>query len=89
MKEKTTTFFKDKNGHVVLWQAPNLLLWGWIVLKVIMFVLASSKLRTGLDQMSNVLLFTWAYYEADQGVSLFRKTLGMAVMFVVVLGFFV
>ena len=89
MKKKAATIFKDKNGRVVIWQSPNMLLWAWIILKAVAMFLAQGKIKAGLDQLSGAVLFAWAYFEADQGVSPFRKILGAIIMLGVAVGFFV
>ena len=81
-------FFKDKKGHIVIWQTPNFLLWSWIALKLISFIIKNGKFGEGIKQLATAVLFTWAIYETAKGVSNFRKTLGLAVLTIIVIGFF-
>lgn len=78
--------FKDRHDRVVVWQAPNLLLGCWIVLRILMFIVSQGKLHLVFEQLSNAVLFTWAYLEITEGVTTFRKVLGGAVMTLLVLG---
>jgi len=81
-------FISDKNGRIVIGQSPNILLSGWILCKLIIFLLSSGHLRSSLEQLSTALLFAWAYYEAAKGVSYFRKVLGVIVLSIIIIGFF-
>lgn len=81
-------FFKDKERHVVIWQWPNMILWGWIVSKLLTMLNTSSQISDGLSALSTALLFTWAYLEITKGVSYFRRTLGAIIMLAIVIGFF-
>lgn len=88
MRLETKRFIRDESGQIILWQSPNLLLSGWIVLKVTTLVLSAGHVRAGLEQLSTAILFTWAVYEAAKGVNYFRKTLGVIVLAVITAGFF-
>jgi hypothetical protein len=88
MKLSIDQFIKDKHGHIVLWQTPNVLLYSWIVLKVVTWLLSTSHLKSGLGQLSTAILFAWAYLEATKGVNYFRKLLGAVVLGMIVIGFF-
>src|SRR4051794_9329072 len=79
MKDVAKRFFKDKNGRIVLWQSPNLLLYSWIALKIFSMLL-SGRSKTGLEHLSTAVLFAWAYFEIVSGVNLFRKVLGAVVL---------
>lgn len=88
MQGKVRNFFSDKNGRIVLWQSPNLLLYGWIVFTVAAKLMNSGYIKTGLEQLSTAVLFSWACYEAANGVSYFRKTLGILILAIIISGFF-
>jgi hypothetical protein len=88
MRLNVKRFFQDKDGHVILWQAPNFLLSSWIVLKTIEILLDAGRLKTGFERFSTAVLFTWAYYELTKGVDMFRKTLGITVLVIIIAGFF-
>lgn len=88
MKHFLDKLVKDKHGHVVLWQAPNVLLASWIVLKLITWPLNSGQLKSGLSLLGTAVLFAWAYLEATKGVNYFRKLLGIVVLVIIIIGFF-
>ena len=79
--------FKDTNGRVVLWQWPNVPLWGWIILKLFALVVAQGHLRSVCEQLGTVLLFTWAYLELTRGINYFRRALGLAVLIAIILSY--
>lgn len=81
-------FFRDKDGRIVLWQAPNIPLYGWAVTKFASLFIANSDLKTGLAQLSTALLFVWAYLELTKGVNYFRKSLGLLVLAAIIISFF-
>ena len=82
---KLQRFFKDKDGHVVIAQLPNLPLGGWIVFKLLSLLTAQNHLKKGLAQVSLVFLFTWAYLEITEGVNYFRRLLGLSIMLVIII----
>ena len=81
-------FFKDAQGHTVLWQWPNLPLYGWIVFRVLSAVAPTGHLKVGAEQLSTALLFTWAFLEAIKGVNYFRRLLGVIVLIALIASFF-
>lgn len=81
-------FIRDKDGRVVLWQSPNLLLWSWIILKLISLLLKAGRIKAGFEQLSSAVIFAWALYEFTKGVNYFRKALGLVVLIAVIVGFF-
>ncbi len=80
--------FKDKKGHIVLWQSPNIPLYAWIVFKILGLVLTKGYLKNGVEQLSSLFLFTWAYLEIMKGVDYFRKALGLVVLISVAVSYF-
>ncbi|QQS19876.1 hypothetical protein IPL85_00190 [Candidatus Saccharibacteria bacterium] len=74
------SFFKDIKGNIVLWQWPNIPLYGWIAFKVLSMLVPAGHLRVGMEQLSSAFLFTWAYLEITNGVNYFRRLLGVIVM---------
>lgn len=83
-----TNFFKDTNGHVVIWQWPNVPLAGWFVCKLLALILKDGKVHTGFESLGMALIFVWAYLEITSGKSYFRRALGAAIMIILVLGYF-
>jgi len=70
------SFIRDKSGKVVLWQSPNPVIIGWAI-----FALASRLTHSQLlAWVGTALLLTWALMEIFQGVSYFRRTLGLVVL---------
>jgi hypothetical protein len=84
---KLATFFKDKDGRVVIWQWPSLPIYGWLVCKIVARLVPEGHLQTGFEQLSMAFLFTWAFLEITKGVSYFRRALGLVVMVLLVMSF--
>lgn len=80
-------FFKDNQGKIVIFQKPNSPLIGWIVFLILGLLVGHHQPR--LHELCNALrfgfIFTWAWLEITSGVNYFRRTLGLIVLFVVVL----
>jgi hypothetical protein len=70
----------DKNGNIVLWQAPNLPLWGWFVFMALSKLLGHGTLKTTTGYLSFVFLVIWSALEIAQGASYFRRFLGAIVL---------
>lgn len=81
-------FFKDKDGKIVIWQSPNLPLIGWVVFRVLSVVTHDKEISAGMSHLATLLLFTWAYLEAKDGVNTFRRLLGIVVMGLIFHGIF-
>lgn len=80
--------FKDKRGKVVIWQAPNLLLWTWIACAILSRIIAHGTFHNGLSGIGKASIFAWAYLEITSGTTLFRKFLGAIVLAFTVASFF-
>ncbi|HSW74809.1 MAG TPA: hypothetical protein VLG16_02970 [Candidatus Saccharimonadales bacterium] len=80
--------FKDKEGKVIIWQSPNVLLWCWIVSSVLGTLFKHRAGHTGLQRLAEASLFAWAYLEIRTGASIFRQILGAVIITGVVYGFF-
>jgi len=85
---KFKAFFQDKDGHTVLWQSPNPLLYGWIVFKIVGMIVTKGRLRSGSEHLSTAFIFAWSYFEVTKGASSFRRLLGLVIMAMVVISFF-
>ena len=83
-----TNFFKNKDGQVVLWQSPNLALWGWIAFKLVGLVVGPGHFKDGVGQLATAFLFVWAFLEITKGDSYFRRLLGLVVGVFIIIGFF-
>ena len=69
-------FFQDKHGNTVIAQTANLPLIAWLALVVINFFVHSAI----LGWLATAFLFIWALLEIFQGVSYFRRLLGLVVL---------
>ena len=81
-------FFKDKDGHIAIWQMPNVPLIGWGVTKAASMLLGKGGIGHGLDLLSAAFLFTWAYLEITSGISGFRRLFGALVIIATTIGLF-
>jgi hypothetical protein len=73
-------FFRDRDGHVVVAQPPNVPLIGWLVLRVAAWALPPGFAERLCDAFADGFMFTWAYLELAHGDSPFRRTLGAVVL---------
>ncbi len=71
-------FFCDKDGNIVIWQWPNLLLWIWIITSVFAQIVPG-KLHGALSLLASLMLIIWAGLELAWGDSPFRRCLGAGV----------
>jgi hypothetical protein len=76
-------FFKDKDGHILIGQKPNIPIIGWFVFMLLSHLFNASHLRTTLEFISMAFLFTWAYLELTQGANYFRRLLGLIVFMII------
>ena len=81
-------FFEDDKHHIVLGQAPNLPIYGWLGFKLLALIPALNHFQGGLLRVSAAFLFLWAYLEMISGVSYFRKSLGIVVFILSLYSFF-
>lgn len=80
--------FRDKHGHLVIWQFPNPPLWGWILSSVVGKLLPAGTIQHASTQLAQLFLFTWSYLEIRAGESLFRRVLGVIVAGFIVFSLF-
>jgi len=80
--------FKDKEGHIVITQSPNLPLFGWILLELVSLALRKGRAKTTFQGLATAFLFTWAYLEITRGVNYFRKLFGLVVIVIIILSYF-
>lgn len=74
-------------GKVVIYQRPNWLLLGWLVITLIsLFV--SNGLSTVLGYIADAALVAWALLEIFKGVNYFRRALGAVVLLLVIMMLF-
>jgi hypothetical protein len=88
LKQAFNKYFRDEKGNIIIWRFPNIPLWCWIVLTLGSMILNHGKIHEGLHLLAQAFLFTWAYMELHSGESIFRRTLGAAVLISIVVSFF-
>ncbi len=72
--------FRDREGNIVIAQAPNPPLIVWIVSSLLSLVFTGGTIHTVLDVVATGSLFTWAWLELFDGVNYFRRGLGLVVL---------
>jgi len=72
-------FWKDADGHYVIWQRPNIWLIGWVVLTVISLFF-TGRMADILSGIGSAALIVWALLEVFKGDSYFRRLLGIVVL---------
>lgn len=80
-------FWKDKHGDVVVYQHPNIWLIGWLVLTLISLFLTGTPADV-LWYVALGLLTIWALLELLRGVNYLRRTVGAAVLLLIVIAVF-
>jgi hypothetical protein len=68
---------RDADGHVVIWQAPNLPLWGWMVCSILELPLRG-RARAVSGLAGTAVLGYWAVAEVRTGRSRARQLAGIA-----------
>jgi hypothetical protein len=76
--------FRDRNGNIVLAQAPNLLIILWLATTILKLVFTTGRIDSLLEILSFGFLFTWAWAEITQGVNYFRRGLGTVVLLAII-----
>ncbi|HEY4964679.1 MAG TPA: hypothetical protein VIH90_08385 [Candidatus Saccharimonadales bacterium] len=84
----TQGVFKDKEGHIVIIQSPNLALSCWILIELITHLLHQGHIKNSLQDIGTAFLFTWAFLEITKGSNYFRRFLGFAVFVTIIVSFF-
>ncbi len=76
--------WKDRHGHVVIWQMPNIPLIAWAVLTAISLFFSGSVANI-LSGLGSAALVIWALLEVFRGTNYFRRALGLLVLVVAVM----
>ena len=85
-KQKNYTFWEDKRGNFVVWQAPNIWLWIWIVTVVASwFIHFPNLIQNIMGWVSLIALIIWAVLEMTSGVNGFRRLIGLLVLLLLVM----
>jgi len=79
IKKIIDRIFRDKEGHIVIWQWPNVPLWTWIIATALGFILKNTP-KTIASGIGTVALVIWAALEIGWGKSLFRRLVGGIVL---------
>lgn len=74
-----TRIFRDRDGRIVLMQVPNLPLIVWFVF-LLVERFTSGTIGAIASLVSFGALFTWAWMEIFDGVTPFRRLLGLGVL---------
>ena len=69
-------FWKDKDGHVVLIQAPNVWIILWFVAEVVSLMGSSKNIANIGHIFAIIALGVWSLLELFKGVNYFRRTIG-------------
>lgn len=78
--------FKDKEGNIAIFQAPNLPIILWFTCAVLnTFIADTSTVHRVLETVGFGALFVWAWLEIFYGVNYFRRALGAIILVVSVL----
>lgn len=77
-------FLRDKRGHIVIGQRPNLPIVVWAVCAVASRLLHNQT----IGKIGSIALIIWAVLELGWGVNYFRRGLGLVVLGVTLLNLF-
>ena len=77
-------FWKDKDGRVVVYQHPNFLLIGWLVL-TLGSLFTTGKISDILWYVALAVLAVWGVWEVAKGINYFRRLMGAVVLLLTVL----
>jgi hypothetical protein len=80
--------WRDRNGHVVIFQMPNVWLIAWAVLSVISLFVPRGGTQNVIWWISNIVLAVWALLELLKGVNYFRRGLGLVVLIATIMSAF-
>lgn len=72
-------FFKDNDGRVVIYQRPNIFIYGWVATKLLSLVFSSAEINKLISYSGKAILICWAILELLDGVNYFRRLLGFTV----------
>jgi hypothetical protein len=72
--------YKDKNGNVAIFQAPNLPIAVGLTSTILAMLIKSGSLQTLFSLLGFGTFFTWAWLEIFSGDSYFRRILGVTVL---------
>ena len=73
-------FWKDKQGHTILYQRPNIWIIGWAIGELIALFAPWQEVTEVARAAAMALLIVWALMEIFKGTTYFRRTLGLVVL---------
>jgi hypothetical protein len=71
--------WKDRRGHIIIWQNPNPALIAWAVL-TFLSLLVSGRLADIFSWLGSASLIGWCLLEIFKGTNYFRRALGLLVL---------
>jgi hypothetical protein len=72
--------FRDGTGEIVVAHPPNLPILVWISATLLKLIFKTGQVKVGLDILSFSSLLYWSFLEITQGVTYFRRDLGVIVL---------
>ena len=78
--------FKDDDNNIVIAQRPNIPILIFIVFFVLSKLVSSTYLQDVFSMLGTLFLFAWAWLEVSLGINYFRRSLGVIVIAIIVLG---
>lgn len=75
-----TNFFRDRNGRVRIFEAPNLPILAWAGFGAASLMALTPRYRKLMGFLSRGSLIIWALSETAGGRSPFRRTVGAATL---------
>lgn len=79
-RQELRAFVTDRNGKIVIAQAPNIPIIGWFLLLLASWGVTAQPWHDGLAFFSAAFLFTWAWMELTRGASPVRRVFGVIVL---------
>jgi hypothetical protein len=80
------TFWRDKKGNIVIWQAPNLPLWFWVGATIGSKIISDITVKQDFEIIAFLAIVTWSWMEILYGASPFRRALGGFVLVATTIG---
>lgn len=81
MQELWDKIWKDKKGHVIIWQMPNRYLIGWAGFSVVSLMFNERSAAANIfSWAASAALIYWSFLEIYKGVNYFRRVLGFVVL---------
>ena len=81
-------FWKDKDGHIVIIQSPNIWIIVWFIFETISLLSSSKTVGNIGHVLAIVALGIWALFELFKGVNYFRRLLGLVFTLITILSIF-